>query len=105
MGKLNKRFIFGAGKTQNLIITQSDYDTDGFMVTIQFCDFVAVWINAAISDNDLIGEMRQIGSGTIKENAAIKKGVCKFLHELGYIETSKRVMRYINNHLSFPASN
>ncbi len=85
MKRFNYCLPFGAGKTQNIIITPADITHEGdIMVTAQFCDFVAVWFAAKKINEDLVGEQQQLGAGTIEENEKQIIGVCTFLKKLGY---------------------
>ena len=88
---------FGARNTQNIIITPSDPTQEGgLMVTIQFCDFVAVWFGAEKISNDIVGYIRQIGPGPLEEGESEIMGVCKFLKQLGYKKAAMTLKQKIN---------
>ena len=96
--KMKKTYhlCFGASNTQNILITPSDFTQEGeFMITIQFCDFVAVWFGAKKEGNDLLGNMQQLGAGTIGENTSEVTKVCEFLDQLGYKKAANRLRKYV----------
>jgi hypothetical protein len=96
--KMKKTYhqCFGASNTQNILITPSDFTQEGeFMITIQFCDFVAVWFGAKKEGNDLLGNMQQLGAGTIEENTSEVTKVCEFLDQLGYKKAANRLRKYV----------